>query len=71
MITLKEIKRYSDTNSVEVTWVDDNGIHVRCHSYDQYQMDILATDLGADLELNQHIIDDVLANQIPMETFNQ
>lgn len=64
MATLKEIKRYPDTNSVEATWVDGE-IVVKCHSYDQYQMDMLATDLGADLAVNQYIIDEVLAHQVP------
>lgn len=63
MITLKEIKRYPDTNSVEATWVDGE-IVVRCHSYDQVQMDMLAADLGADLAEHQWIIDEVQANLI-------
>ncbi len=64
MITLKEIKRYADTNSVEATWVDGEVV-VKCHSYDQVQMDMLAADLGDDLDANQHIIDEVLAHQVP------
>ena len=63
MITLKEIKRYPDTNSVEATWVDGEVV-VKCHSYDQVQMDMLATDLGADLAEYQWIIDEVQANLI-------
>ena len=93
MITLKEIKRYPDTNSVEATWVDrterivdvpaaytEDGeliteahtdieivdVVLRCHSYDQVQMDMLAADLGDDLADNQAIIDEVLANQEPL-----
>lgn len=65
MITLKEIKRYQDTNSVEATWVDGEVV-VKCHSYDQVQMDMLAADLGADLAEYQWIIDEVQANMIPV-----
>lgn len=65
MITLKEIKRYPDTNSVEATWVDGEVV-VKCHSYDQVQMDMLAADLGADLAEHQWIIDEVNANFIPV-----
>lgn len=63
MATLKEIKRYPDTNSVEATWVDGEVV-VKCHSYDQVQMDMLAADLGADLAEYQWIIDEVNANFI-------
>lgn len=93
MITLKEIKRYPDTNSVEATWVDrterpvdvpptytDDGeliaeahtkielvdVVIKCHSYDQVQMDMLAADLGADLAEHQWIIDEVQANMLPV-----
>lgn len=85
MITLKEIKRYPDTNSVEATWVDRvetpapfieghdvyvpptiTEVVVKCHSYDQVQMDMLAADLGADLPEYQYIIDEVNANFIPV-----
>jgi len=64
MIILKEIKRYPDTNSVEATWVDGEAV-VKCHSYDQVQMDMLAADLGADLAEYQWVIDEVNANFIP------
>jgi len=37
---------YSDTNSVEVTWLDDDGKQLRCHSYADVQMDMLMADLG-------------------------
>ena len=65
MITLKEIKRYPDTNSVEATWVDGEVV-VKCHSYDQVQMDMLAADLGTDLAEYQWIIDEVQANMLPV-----
>lgn len=47
MISVKQIIHFTDTNSVEVTWIDsDTDKIVRCNSYDQYQLDILQADLG-------------------------
>ena len=43
---LKNIIHFADTNSVEATWVDENGIPVKCHSYADVQMDMLVQDLG-------------------------
>ncbi len=48
MITLKQVIHYPDSNSVEATWVDEDGIQIRCHSYADVQMDMLWTDFGAD-----------------------
>lgn len=48
MITLKQVDHYPDTNSVEATWIDEEGIQARCHSYADSQMDMLRADLGAD-----------------------
>ena len=65
MITLKQVIHYPDTNSVEATWVDENDVVVRCHSYDQYQTEMLVDDLGTDLPQYQAIIDAVLVAQTP------
>ena len=46
---LKQVIRYPDTNSVEATWVDEEGNNVRCHSYADVQMDMLRADLGEDV----------------------
>lgn len=43
---LKQVTHYPDTNSVEATWVDEEGNNVRCHSYSDEQMDMLRADLG-------------------------
>jgi hypothetical protein len=48
VIKLKQVTHYQDTNSVEATWVDENGARVKCHSYADVQMDMLRTDLGYD-----------------------
>ena len=49
MIKLKQAIHYQDTNSVEATWTDVEGVQVKCHSYADVQMDILEADLGDDL----------------------
>lgn len=45
---LKQVIYYPDTNSVEATWVDEEGNNVRCHSYADMQMNDLRADLGDD-----------------------
>lgn len=59
-------KHYTDTNSVEVTWIDEDGRRTRCHSYDQYQMDMLREDLGPAASEYDAIIAEVLAHQVPL-----
>lgn len=63
MIVSKVI-RYQDTNSVEVTWVE-NGVPVRCQSYADVQMDELAADLGASLAQYAQLIATVKARIVP------
>lgn len=66
MITLKEVKHYADhTNSVEATWVDENGIIVRCHSYADVQMDMLRADLGEDAPQYADLIARVESRIVP------
>jgi hypothetical protein len=45
---LKQIIYIDRTNAIEVTWVDDEGINVKCRCYAGDQMDELEADLGAD-----------------------
>lgn len=47
MNTLKQVIHYPDTNSVEATWVDENGVVVKCHSYADVQMDMFRDDAAA------------------------
>ena len=49
---------YTDTEIVDIV--------IKCHSYDQVQMDMLAADLGDDLKEHQWLIDEVQANMIPV-----
>ena len=59
MPKLKQIIHYPDTNSVEATWVNEEGINVRCHSYSEVQMDMLRNDLGDDLPQYEDLIANV------------
>lgn len=43
---LAQVHWYQDTNTVEATWVDSQGFPVKCQSYSDAQMDMLAADLG-------------------------
>lgn len=70
MIVLKEVKRFIDTNSVEVTWVDGETV-VRCHSYADVQMDMLRDDLGADAPAYADLIALVEANIQPPAPVNE
>lgn len=65
MISLKEVKHYPDTNSVEATWVDEDDKPVRCHSYADVQMDMLRDDLGSDAATYADLIATVEAGIVP------
>lgn len=43
---LKQVIYNDVTNSVEATWVDNDGVIIKCRSYAGEQMDDLAIDLG-------------------------
>lgn len=66
MRTLKQVIHYTDTNSVEATWVDGDGNVVRCHSYDERQMDMLRADLGADAPAFEELMALVESMQKPI-----
>lgn len=64
-MALTKIIHYPDTNSVEVTWVDAEGVQVKCHSYADVQMDMLRADLGDDAATYADLIALVEANIKP------
>ena len=57
---------YPETNSVEVTWLDDKGKQTRCHSYADVQMDMLEAHLGADAAEHAYLIATVKSNIKPV-----
>lgn len=46
MITLKQVLYAPVTKSVEATWVDADGLQVKCHSYADVQMQMFRDDVA-------------------------
>ena len=70
MNTLKQVIRYPDTNSVEATWVDENDVVIKCHSYADVQMDMFKADilnLGGDIAELEELTALVESNIKPVE----
>ena len=70
MNTLKQVIHYPDTNSVEATWVDENGVVIKCHSYADVQMDMFKADIlnfGGDPTDQSDLIALVESNTKPVE----
>ena len=65
MIILKQVIHDSATNSVEATWVDENEVTIKCHSYADVQMDMLRNDLGGDAAAYADLIATVEAHIVP------
>ena len=68
MKTLKQVVHYPDTNSVEATWVDSEGVVIKCHSYADVQMDMFRDDiaeLGGDIAEHEELIAKVESNIKP------
>jgi hypothetical protein len=66
--TLKQVIHYPDTNSVEATWIDENNIQIKCHSYADVQMYLFRADaleLGTPLTEYEEMIALVEANIVP------
>ena len=70
MNTLKQVIHYPDTNSVEATWVDSEGVVIKCHSYADVQMDMFKADilnLGGDFAELEELTALVESNIKPVE----
>lgn len=78
MIAIKSIVHYTDTNSLEVTWVErstNDGVVsdaiVKCHSYADVQMAMFRADVaefGGDIANYEAMIATVEAGIVPVET---
>ena len=67
---LKQVIHYPDTNSVEATWVDENGIVIKCHSYADVQMQMFREDVaefGGNIADYEDLIAPVESNIKPVE----
>lgn len=62
---LKNVVYFSDTNSVEATWVNSQGENVYCRSYAGEQMDDLIVDLGSDAVTYASLIAEVRSKVEP------
>ena len=70
MNTLKQVIHYQDTNSVEATWADENGVVIKCHSYADVQMQMFRDDVaefGGDIAEYEDLIALVESNIKPVE----
>ena len=69
MKTLKQVIHYPDTNSIEATWIDSEGVVIKCHSYADVQMDMFRADVaefGGDITEYEELIALVEANIKPI-----
>ena len=70
MTTLKQVIHYQDTNSVEATWADSEGVVIKCHSYADVQMQMFRDDVaefGGDITEHEELIALVESNIKPVE----
>ena len=68
MNTLKQVIHYTDTNSVEATWADADGVVIKCHSYADVQMQMFRDDvamMGGDSNAFEMLIAKVESNIKP------
>ena len=69
MNVLKEVIHDTKTNSVEATWVDAEGVQIKCHSYADVQMDMFRADvlaLGGNIAEHEAMIAAVEAAIVPV-----
>ena len=67
---LKQVIHYTDTNSVEATWIDESGAVIKCHSYADVQMQMFRDDVaefGGDIAEFEELIALVESNIKPVE----
>lgn len=62
---LSQLIKYENAPALEATWVDDNGVVVKCHAYSNAQMQELRADLGADAAQYESMIAEVEATYVP------
>lgn len=64
---LKQVIRYTNAPAIEVTWVDDNDVVIKCQAYSNHpeQMAMLHADLGADAAQYEDMIAEVEVTYVP------
>ena len=66
---LKQLIRYTNADTIEATWVDENDVVIKCQAYSHHpeQMAMLRADLGADAAQYESLIAEVEATYVPPE----
>ena len=64
---LKQLIRYTNADTIEATWVDENDVVIKCQAYSNGQMDMLRADLGADATAHEALIAEIEATYVPPE----
>ena len=64
---LKQVIRYPNAPAIEATWVDENGVVIKCQAYSNGQIAMLRADLGADAAQYASLIAEVAATYVPPE----
>ena len=64
---LKQLIKYTNADALEATWVDKDGVVIKCHAYSNHpeQMSMLRADLGADAAAHEALIAEVEATYVP------
>lgn len=62
---LKQLIRYDNAPIIEVTWVDENDVVVKCHAYGVAEFDQLREELGDDAPTYQELMDEIAATYVP------
>lgn len=68
--TLKQVIKYDNANAIEATWVDENDVVIKCHSYADVQMQMFRDDvaeLGGNISEYEELIALVESNIKPVE----
>lgn len=62
---LKQVIQYDNAPIIEVTWVDENDVVVKCHAYGVAEFDQLREELGDDAPTYQEMMDEIAATYVP------
>ncbi len=62
---LKQIIKCDNAPALEVTWVDEKDVSIKCKTYSNSQMAELLTDLGEDRIGHEKIVEEVAATYAP------
>ena len=66
---LKQLTRYTNADTIEATWVDENDAVIKCHAYSNHpeQMAQLRADLGGDADVHEALVAEIEATYVPPE----